>query len=666
MSPSLPLDLAPVLSAAIAAAEQAGHLLRQEFHRRGGPRGSGDKADIDIEIEEMLRERLLTPDQRWHWMGEETPEHSGDLECGFRWVVDPHDGTSAFLEGWRGTAVSIALLHEDRPVLGVVHAFAAPDDAGDLIAWAEGCGPILRNGKPVEGWRTCPPVQERLAGYPAGDDRILVEDPVILAISQSARWRTRGNMELLRTARYIAIPSIAYRLALAAVGDIDAGVSLASPCSWDFAAGHALLRGAGGILVDESGSEIAYSDGYSEAEWCAGGRPEVARWCMQQDWSTVLRTPRMKRVGWPMRRDLDGTWPAARTSDAAVLARAHGTLLGQVAGDSLGALVEFSTADVIAKQFPHGIQDLVDGGYWDLFAGQPTDDSELALALARSLVAAGGFDSDRVIEAYAHWYVAGPFDIGGTTEAALSAAAYPGHLSPLEAAAKAARQSSEANGALMRVSPIGIACAGDPGRAARWAAMDASLTHPHPVCQAASAAFAAAVAVGVATGDREAMVRTAVDHAGTGPEAQRVRGIIAQAAKGKPADFQSHMGWVLIALENAFHHLIRGHDVVRTIRETVLQGGDSDTNAAIAGALVGAADGRSAFPVRWLRLVEACRPGPESQAPEARRPDYWPDDILDLAEALLALQKTHGGPAILPVKSIDDSSEDFENFGPRP
>ena len=67
---------------------------------------------------------------------------------GFCWVVDPHDGTRAFLEGRRGSAVSIALLRRGEPVLGVVYAPSSPDRGPDMIAWAEGAG-ITRNGQPV-------------------------------------------------------------------------------------------------------------------------------------------------------------------------------------------------------------------------------------------------------------------------------------------------------------------------------------------------------------------------------------------------------------------------------------------------------------------------------------------------------------------------------------
>lgn len=65
------------------------------------------------------------------------------------------------------------------------------------------------------------------------------------------------------------------------------------------------------------------------------------------------------------------------------LERAQGCLLGQLAGDSLGSLVEFRDADDIRRQYPDGVRDLADGGTFNTIAGQPTDDSEMALALSR-------------------------------------------------------------------------------------------------------------------------------------------------------------------------------------------------------------------------------------------------------------------------------------------
>ena len=68
---------------------------------------------------------------------------------------------------------------------------------------------------------------------------------------------------------------------------------------------------------------------------------------------------------------------------------------------------------------------------------------------------------------------------------------------------------------------------------------------------------------------------------------------------------------------------------------TVGKGGDTDTNAAIAGALLGPADGLRAFPRRWVMPVQACRPHEGLDAHNPRPMSYWPDDLAAIAEALL-------------------------------
>ena len=65
--------------------------------------------------------------------------------------------------------------------------------------------------------------------------------------------------------------------------------------------------------------------------------------------------------------------------------RAQGSLLGQLAGDALGSLVEFQSPNEIRRSYPDGVRELADGGTWNTIAGQPTDDSEMALLLARML-----------------------------------------------------------------------------------------------------------------------------------------------------------------------------------------------------------------------------------------------------------------------------------------
>jgi ADP-ribosylglycohydrolase len=271
-----------------------------------------------------------------------------------------------------------------------------------------------------------------------------------------------------------------------------------------------------------------------------------------------------------------------------------------------------------------------DGGVWHTLAGQPTDDTELALALGRTLATRANYDAEAVADAYLAWFNSGPFGLGPTTKRALAGAAAAS--GPRAAALRrAADPDSLGNGSLMRIAPIGI-WARDPAQAASVAAADSGLTHPHPDCAAACAALAAAVAAAIAGADRAAML-AAARAAVTG----RVASVLGLAASRQPLADDAP---VLVALHNAFRHLAAGTSAADAILATVRAGGDTDTNAAIAGALLGAADGRRAFPTRWVLPVLTCRPdtglADAGLAVAHPRPDlYWTDDLIDLAEALL-------------------------------
>jgi ADP-ribosylglycohydrolase len=127
---------------------------------------------------------------------------------------------------------------------------------------------------------------------------------------------------------------------------------------------------------------------------------------------------------------------------------------------------------------------------------------------------------------------------------------------------------------------------------AEWARQDAALTHPHPVCQQANALFARAIAMAVKTGPRaealyEQVESWAVEEGVDPTLLETIRG----AASGPPADYVERQGWVLTALGNALWQLLHAPDLEAGVVDTVMRGGDTDTNAAICGALLGAVYG---------------------------------------------------------------------------
>lgn len=300
--------------------------------------------------------------------------------------------------------------------------------------------------------------------------------------------------------------------------------------------------------------------------------------------------------------------------------RARGCLLGQFIGDSLGSLVEFETPEEIAERYPDGVRDLADGGTWNLIAGQPTDDSQMAMMLIRSLQRCGTFDADDVMRGYVHWYSTGPFDIGGTCAQALSGEGLNGD--------------SQANGALMRVSPLGVFGAREDvgiDAAADFARADAALTHPNPVCVDANAVFV----IGLVTGIRGGTAREVVDAMEAATSEQAVAQAIAAGRTGDVSDYEAHEGWVLLALSIAVRQLLLFDDPADALVDAVGMGGDTDTNAAIAGALLGAVHGAAAWPERWVTGVLECEP--EEGRPGVANPlgrEFWATDLLEQADEL--------------------------------
>ena len=129
-----------------------------------------------------------------------------------------------------------------------------------------------------------------------------------------------------------------------------------------------------------------------------------------------------------------------------------------------------------------------------------------------------------------------------------------------------------------------------------------------------------------------------------------VRDSLARAADEPPADFCEFMGWVRLALQNAFYQLRHATSLEGGVVDTVMSGGDTDTNAAIAGALLGAVHGEAAIPQQWRDAVLNCRP--ELGRVGVRRPrprEFWPVDAIELADQLVergAAYARGGGRAV--------------------
>lgn len=581
------------LSEAIAAAREAGALLRRAFHRPPATVEKAGKASADREAEDVIRARLMAAFPEYGFRAEERPEANrrASRPDDPVWLVDPNDGTRAFQQGHRGASVSIALVQRGRPILGVIFAYAAPDDDGDLFAWAEGCGPLRRNGAPVLD--------------PEWPDLLSADDTVF--VSNSADVRALANGRSVWPARYQPVPGIAYRLALAAAGDGAAATSLFHPRDFDFAAGHALLRGVGGVLLDERGRSITYDpDTPRRAGFCFGGGRSVCRALSALDWKAVLGAPPAERRTY----DLVGPDRSRLAADAGRLSRAQGCWLGQLVGDALGSQVEGLGPAEIDARWPQGVNALVDGGVGGGIAGQ-TSDAEPARMLAQAILAAGDFDPAAVAKAYRWW----------ADEAAPSSDG-AGDIGP----------------PIARAAVLAIAGHGwsEPRLVAAVRA-DARLGEASAVDTDAAAALALAIAFAL----REAPAPDrVVSHALAGARALEFEPAVIEAieAVGDGAGLGDIPldGWSLVALRNAFHQLLFADDLANGLMDTVAGGGDASLTGAVAGALAGAVHGREAIPWIWRDRVLTCRPMrglPGVTRPRPRA--VWTVDAMVVAERLL-------------------------------
>ncbi len=343
-----------------------------------------------------------------------------------------------------------------------------------------------------------------------------------------------------------------------------------------------------------------------------------------------------------------------------VVERARGCLLGQFVGNALGSMVKFVSSVEIRAFYPTGLRVLGPSVVHGTIPGQPTD--ELSLALAHALVARGGYDRDTVAGSYVDWLMSGPFDVGTTVRRSLTAVRsvrLNGGTSLAVAGTAAASRSSQANGALMRQSPLAIwgwQLAAE--NLADIVAADTMLTHPNQVCQDASIAFVIALAAAI----REQLSGKATYERACAWDRQHGRSLSVtaalEAAGSRLPAFETNEGHVLIALQNAFYQAIHASSFEEGLVDSVRGGGDTDTNVATAGALLGAIHGYVAIPEQWRSTVLECRPVREATGVRHPRPEiYWPGQAPQLAEQLVkqGAGRRSGGveaPAVLPTDEL--------------
>jgi ADP-ribosylglycohydrolase len=298
--------------------------------------------------------------------------------------------------------------------------------------------------------------------------------------------------------------------------------------------------------------------------------------------------------------------------------RVAGVLAGAACGDALGVPYEFA-APLSDTERPQ----MIGGGLGPYLPGEYSDDTQMAVCIAQ--VTATGADPrspealDAIAEWFLRWYREGASDIGAQTRQVLA------DTDRLDGRATAMRQisadlhhrtgRSAGNGSLMRTAPIALAFLDDPRATAEAARAVSELTHHDPLAGDACVIWCEAI--------RQAVVDGTLDGLRSGlellPPTGRGQWVnwLDEAEAREPRHFNPN-GFVVPALQAAWSAITHTGDPEQGLIAAVRAGNDTDTVAAIAGALLGGRYGLAAFPLEWRTAVRGW-------------PDLTVDDLVQLA-----------------------------------
>lgn len=246
-------DLALLTEAARDAGRIAERFWRQDLRRWEKPGHQGPVTEADLAIDRMLRARLIAARPDYGWLSEESEDDPARLAATRVFVVDPLDGTRAFLEGDRTFAHALAVTELGRPIAAVVYL---PMHAR-LYAATE-AGPALLNGKPIRA-----------------SHRTSLEGAAVLTARASLEPQNwSGAPPRLRLALRA---SLAYRLCLVAEGRYDAMLTLRESWDWDTAAGSLIATRAGALVSDRTGTALRFDTAHPVSRGVVAAPPALHR-----------------------------------------------------------------------------------------------------------------------------------------------------------------------------------------------------------------------------------------------------------------------------------------------------------------------------------------------------------------------------------------------------
>lgn len=282
----------------------------------------------------------------------------------------------------------------------------------------------------------------------------------------------------------------------------------------------------------------------------------------------------------------------------------RGVMLGIAAGSSLGLGIEGWSRSLITDRFPNGITDIPDSerhALWD-------DDVAQTVLLAEAMVAGDRLDPDDLARRLLKWSRENGRGMGFLTTQVLS------ELERGVPATEAARlvweaegRSSAGNGAIMRCAPVALRWPNDPRQLIEDARVSAEVTHFDPRCVWSTVALDVALAMSLVERDIDlAALAPAVAAAGAPVEvAEAIRSVEAATLDDFELDDPASMGYTLKTLQVGLWSLGQPDDFEATLIEVVSAGGDTDTNGAVAGAVMGSRVGVGSIPDRWLKNLHA-------------------------------------------------------------
>lgn len=267
------------------------------------------------------------------------------------------------------------------------------------------------------------------------------------------------------------------------------------------------------------------------------------------------------------------------------MSRALGSYLGFAIGDALGATTEFMTPREIKNDY--GVHNKIIGGGWlKLRAGRVTDDTEMCLALGDSIVEASGFHLPTVADHFVKWMKSKPVDIGSTVRRGLRDYVMKGTLVSEES------EQSAGNGACMRNLPLILYSYKDWHYFPPMSLAQGHITHNNQHSDIITLVFGDMMRELLTTGDKLKALEIG-------------NRLIRENPKYSYSNYKGECsGYVVDTFKTVMNYFAEGSAFEDTLVMVVNQGGDADTNGAIAGMMAGALYGSESIPGKWLRKLD--------------------------------------------------------------